>query len=89
MIDWGFRLVLIWHAVLILLLLVHSVRTRQLMRRIVAFEALSVVFVSALVVLGLLRQEAHYFDIALLTAMLAFVQTIAVVRFVEHAEDLR
>lgn len=84
MLDWVLDLAIIWHAGLILLLLIHAVRAGKLADRIVAFDALSVVFVAALSVLAVRRQEACYLDIALVVATLGFVQTVALARLAER-----
>lgn len=84
MLDWVLDVAIIWHAGLILLLLIHAVRARKLADRIVAFDALSVVFVATLSVLAVRRQEGYYLDIALVIAMLGFVQTVAFSRLAER-----
>jgi multisubunit Na+/H+ antiporter MnhF subunit len=88
MIFWLFQIVMVWHAVLILLLLLYALGTRKLVDRLIAFDALSIVFVAALSVVGIQRQETYYLDIALVIAMLGFVQTVAAVRLLERRRYL-
>jgi multisubunit Na+/H+ antiporter MnhF subunit len=84
MIGWLIDIAIIWHAGLILVLMIYAARAQRLVDRIVAFDALSIVFVVALSALAIRRQEAHYLDIALVVAMLGFVQTLAAARLVER-----
>ena len=84
MLNWILDLTMAWHAGLILLLVVHAVRAQQLVQRIIAFDALSVVFVAALSVLAVRRQEGYYLDIALIIAMLAFIHIVAATRLAER-----
>lgn len=84
MTEWVFALVMSWHAVLLLLLLVHAVRSRRLVHKLVAFDAVSLVLVSGLVVLSAHRGEVLYLEIALVLAMLAFAQTLAVARLLRE-----
>lgn len=89
MVEWIFDLFVVWHIVLIAILLFFARRTTDLVDRIVGFDALSLVFVSALAVIGTQRKEVFYFDIALVVAMLGFVQTVAAVRLLERRARLR
>lgn len=81
--DWIFGGTMIWHAGLLLLLLVQAVRADDLLTRLIGFDAASMVLMSALVVIAVERREAVYLDIALVLAMLVFVQTVAVGRLLE------
>lgn len=84
MIAWLFTLVIVWHAVLILVLLLFALRSDDLLRRLIAFDAVSVVVLSALTVLAVHRRETMYLDIALVLAMLIFVQTVAAARLIRR-----
>ena len=88
MLDWIFIPVMAWHAVLLLLLLVHAVRSDALLTRLIAFDTASLVFLSALIVIAIERREAAYLDIALVLAMLVFVQTVAAGRLLEQRDPL-
>lgn len=88
MLDWIFVPVMAWHAVLLLLLLVQAARAHGLLARLIAFDAASVVFLSALVVLAVERREPVYLEIALVLAMLVFVQTVAAGRLLERRDPL-
>lgn len=88
MIDWIYYLVLVWHAALILPLLLYVLRAEDIADRVLAFDGLATVFVSAFAVLGLHRQEPFYFDIALVVAMIGFVQTVAAARLLEYRGDI-
>ena len=84
MVEWVYALTMVWHAGLILLLLFHALRVRQAVVTLIAFDAVSVVFLSALVVLAAHRRDTLYLDIALVLAMLIFVQTVAAARLLER-----
>lgn len=84
MIGWVFSLIIAWHAGLLLLLLVFALRTDDLLRRLMAFDALSVVFLSVLTVLAIHRRDTVYLDIGLVVAMLVFVQTVAAARLIRR-----
>ena len=84
MIGWVFTLVIAWHAILLLVLLVFALRAEDLLRRLIAFDALSVVFLSALTVLALHRRDTVYLDIGLVVAMLVFVQTVAAAQLIRR-----
>ena len=86
MLDWIFITVMGWHAALLLFLLVRAVRSRALLGRLIAFDAASVVFLSALIVLAAERRETVYLEIALVLAMLVFVQTVAMGRLLEQRD---
>lgn len=84
MIGWIFTVTIIWHAALILVLLLFALRTDHLLRRLIAFDAVSVVFLSALTILAVHRRDTAYLDIALVVAMLVFVQTVAAARLIRR-----
>lgn len=88
MLGWTFQLAVLWLAGLILILTLYVLRCRRATDRLVGFDALSTVFVAVLGVLGVHRQEAFYFDIALVVAMLGFVQTVATVRLLEQRREI-
>ena len=88
MLDWIFTTVMAWHAMLLLLLLVQAARARGLLARLISFDAASVVLLSALVVLAVERREPVYLEIALVLAMLVFVQTVAAGRLLERRDPL-
>ena len=81
--DWIFGSLLVWHAALLLLLLVQAARAGDLVSRLIGFDAASVVLMSALIVIAVERREAVYLDIALVLAMVVFVQTVAAGRLLE------
>jgi multicomponent Na+:H+ antiporter subunit F len=79
-----FYVVILIHLVLVAALVVYTVRCDGMLRRVLALDALAVVFVSALVLVAIHRDEPGYADVALAMAMLGFVQTVATVRFLER-----
>ena len=81
--DWIFGALLVWHAALLLLLLVQAARADDLVSRLIGFDAASVVLMSALIVIAIERRHAVYLDIALVLAMVVFVQTVAAGRLLE------
>ncbi|HUF55780.1 MAG TPA: MrpF/PhaF family protein [Thermohalobaculum sp.] len=84
--DLIFGALLLWHAALLLLLLVRAARADDLLTRLIGFDAASVVLMSGLIVIAVERREAVYLDIALVLAMLVFVQTVAAGRFLEKRD---
>lgn len=80
MIGWVFTVVMVWHAVLVLVLLVHVARSRRLATKLVAFDGVSLVLISALVMLSAHRGDVLFIEIGLVLAMLMFAQTVAVAR---------
>ncbi len=82
-----FHACLVWHALLILALLVHAVRARRASGKLIAFDGLSLVFLSALVFTALARDEPRYLDIALVVAMLVFAQTVAAARLIARRTE--
>ncbi len=84
--DWIFGFVLVWHAGLLMLLLVQTARAGDLLTRLISFDAASLVLMSGLIVIAIDRLEAVYLDIALVLAMLVFVQTVAASRLLEQRD---
>lgn len=82
-----FHASLVWHALLILALLVHAVRVRGACQKLIAFDGLSVVFLSALVFAALARDDPRFLDIALVVAMLVFGQTVAAARLIARRPE--
>lgn len=79
-----FYLVIVTHVVLVAALVAYAVRCKGMLRRVLALDALAIVFVSALIVISIHRAEPGYCDVALAMAMLGFVQTVATVRYLER-----
>lgn len=86
---WTLHVVLGWYLVLILLLLLHTRRTDRVVDRLVSFDALSILFVGVLSALAVQRQEPFYLDIALVVALLGFVQTVMAARLLEGRRNLQ
>lgn len=86
---WTLHVVLGWYLVLILLLLLHTRRADRVVDRLVSFDALSILFVGVLSALAVQRQEPFYLDIALVVALLGFVQTVMAARLLEGRRNLQ
>ncbi len=82
-----FHAALVWHALLILALLVHAIRVRSACEKLIAFDGLSVVFLSALVFTALARNDPRLLDIGLVVAMLVFAQTVAAARLIARLPE--
>ncbi|HET7408607.1 MAG TPA: monovalent cation/H+ antiporter complex subunit F [Paracoccaceae bacterium] len=83
MVDWIFGAIMVWHAILMLMLLVHAVRSREIVATLIAFDAVSLVLLSALVVLAAHRREVSFIEIALVLALVVFAQTLAAARLLK------
>jgi multisubunit Na+/H+ antiporter MnhF subunit len=86
--DVVFVIAMLWLLALVGMLIAHAVRTRRLVDRVLALDSVVLVFVAALAVVGIEQGEPGYFDVAVVLAMLGFVQTVATVRLVERRKDL-
>jgi multicomponent Na+:H+ antiporter subunit F len=51
--------------------------------RVVAFDAITSLMVAALVILGVVYEASFYLDVALVYAMLAFLGTLAIAKYLE------
>jgi len=51
--------------------------------RVVAVDAITSLMVSVLVILGVLYEASFYIDVALVYAMLAFLGTLAIAKYLE------
>ncbi len=51
--------------------------------RVVAIDALTSLMVAALVILGVVYEASFYLDVALVYAMLAFLGTLAIAKYLE------
>jgi len=51
--------------------------------RVVAFDALTSLMVTVLVILGVLYEASFFLDVALVYAMLAFLGTLAIAKYLE------
>jgi multisubunit Na+/H+ antiporter MnhF subunit len=85
--DPVFQLVFGWQVVLIALLAFEAVRTRIVLRRVLALDTMALVFVAALAVIALERAEPDYLDLGLVVAMLGFAQTVAAARLESAREN--
>lgn len=66
----------------LLLNLWRLVRGPTVLDRVVALDTLTINTIALLVLLGVLRESALYFEAALLLAMVGFVGTVALSKFV-------
>lgn len=72
-----FLFALSWIALLVGLLLYRAVRAERTTDRLVALDALSVMFVAALTCIAVERGQPGYLDVALMLALLGFTQTVS------------
>ena len=87
--EWAFHIVFVWVVGLIAALLVYTVLTPSTASRTMAVDALTMVLVAALATVAMSRAEAGFLDVALVLAMLGFVQTVGVVRLIAGRSDMR
>lgn len=72
-------------AVAIVLALVRLVRGPERADRIVALDLISVLIVSFLAVFALYQDEPAYLDVAIAYALVAFLGTVALARYLERS----
>lgn len=85
--TWIFYSVVLWQIVLIAILAMYALRTQTIVTRILALDMLATVFVAALGVIAMQREQVGYLDVALVLAMLGFAQTVGIVRFIEKNRE--
>ncbi len=81
--DWLFHVIVPFQAALAAALFALAWRTHNVVVRILAFDVLAFMLILALVSVSLHTGNAGYLDIAIVLAMLGFVQTLAMARLVE------
>ena len=62
-------------------------RAGGLWPRVVAFDALTIVSLSAIVLAGLITGRSIYLDVALVYALLSFLGVIVAARYLEGGEE--
>lgn len=81
--PWIFYIVILWQLTLIAALAIYALRAQTVVTRALAVDTLALVFVAALGVIAMQRNQAGYLDVALVLALLGFAQTVGAVRFAE------
>ncbi|MFC3705309.1 K+/H+ antiporter subunit F [Devosia honganensis] len=84
--DWSLFLAQIMLAMGLLAALVRMARGPRAQDRILALDALYVVALLLLVTLGIRNDSQTYFELALLMALLGFVGTLALAKFLMRGE---
>jgi len=84
--DWSLFLAQIMLAMGLLAALVRMARGPRAQDRILALDALYVVALLLLVTLGIMNDSQTYFELALLMALLGFVGTLALAKFLMRGE---
>lgn len=75
-----FHVLVSWLVALVAVLGVWALRRERVVERTLALDTLALVFVALLGLLAVHDREEGYLDIALVIAMLGFVQTVATAR---------
>ena len=83
------QVLFVWHVVLVATLVVWAARGAWVFRPAVAVEVLGPVFVGAIALLAIGREEPSYLEIALVVALLAYVQTVVIARAVVRRREQR
>lgn len=78
----------VWLALLFAVLLVLIARSKSSLRRILAFDVLSLVIIGMLAIIAYGQDSVFYLDAALALALLAFISTIAAVSYRRHGRIL-
>ena len=86
--DVVFVTAIVWLMLLAGLLIRFAIRARHLVDRLLALDSVVLLFVAALTMVAIEQDEVGYLDVAIVLAMLGFVQTVAMVRLTERREDL-
>lgn len=87
--DAVFYVAVIWQLALAAVLTYYTLRTNHIVNRILALDVLALVFVAAVACVAIHRNEPGYLDVALVLAMLGFVQTVATARLAELRKEFR
>jgi multicomponent Na+:H+ antiporter subunit F len=67
-----------------LLALVRFLKGRSAADRVVAFDVLTIISITGIVLLALVGERAIYLDVALVYALLSFLGVIVVARYIER-----
>ncbi|CCQ75311.1 monovalent cation/H+ antiporter complex subunit F [Magnetospira sp. QH-2] len=70
-----------------LLALLRFIRGPVAVDRVIAFDVLTIVAITGIVLLALLEQRVVYLDVALVYALLSFLGVIVVARYLERGTD--
>lgn len=87
--DAVFYTVIVWQFILAAALGVYVLRARNVATRALALDVLSLIVCSGVAAVGIHRDEPGYLDVALVLAMISFVQTVATARLAETRKDFR
>jgi len=86
--DVVFIIAMLWLMGLVALLIGFAARARRLAHQMVALDAIALVFIAALALVAIAQREPGYLDVALVLALLGFVQTVGIGRLVQGRRDL-
>lgn len=73
------QIALVWLIILCVVLAVVAAHTTEIVARVLALDALAFVIVGLLAVLSISQRQPFFLDIALVMALVGFVQTVATV----------
>jgi multisubunit Na+/H+ antiporter MnhF subunit len=84
--DAVFYIVIFWLGSLLALLALRAMRAEGVVDRVLAIDTISYVMVAVLSTIALWRRAPGYLDIALMLALLAYIQTVAAARYARDHE---
>lgn len=87
--DIVFYIAIVWQLLLAMVLTLYTWRTRHIVNRILGLEVLAMLIVAAVACVAIQRDESGYLDVALVLAMLGFIQTVAAARLAELRKEFR
>jgi multicomponent Na+:H+ antiporter subunit F len=81
-------LAMVWGVLLLAACVWMAIRAATLAERLVAFDAVALVLIVTLALLSARSGRGYYLDAALALALLSFVSTIAVARYIRERKVL-
>lgn len=86
--EWILMGTVIWLSLLLVALSVYAVRPRSALDRLLALDTLTLVVIALFAAVAAYRRSAGYLDAAVVLALLSFVQTVAVARYLARRRFL-
>ena len=82
-IDWMIRSALIIFGIAVIISLIRVIKGPTTPSRVVAFDSIGAMIISIVVLLSIVLDSLSFLDASLIIAILAFLSTIGISRFVE------
>lgn len=82
-------LCLVWLFVMAVILVIHAACTKRRVLRVLSLDTLALIVVGVLSLSAVRFEDARMLDIALVVAMVGFLQTLAAVWLIEKRPEIR